>query len=203
MMIRELCFHHKYSRGIVLFSLSLQLPRIWDTFYGFDKRLVRKKLSVGVKKTPNECHRCTIGFEIANVWLHTYTFRWGIVHFLSLLLFLLTNAVECLSFEFDFKANEAAPEPWQNTLNEWLKKNSFFLLENHSNWISPLLAQSTLQLQWNVYPICHLPAMLRGKPISDLNATVLLECMTIDTNDLYDIAGISENILLMQGNVFW
>lgn len=59
-----------------------------------------------------------------------------------------------------------------------------------------------LQLQWNVYPICHLPAVLRGKPISDLNSTALDECMDIDSNDLYDMAGISENILLMQGNGF-
>lgn len=59
-----------------------------------------------------------------------------------------------------------------------------------------------LQLQWNVYPICHLPVTLRNKPISDLNGTVLVDCMDIDSNDLYDIAGISENILLMQGNGF-
>lgn len=112
-------------------------------------------------------------------------------------------------FKFDLEAKEvAALVPWPNTRDEWSTKQKntwlfFSLLENHSNWISPLFAHLTLQLQWNVYPICHLPAPLHGKPISDLNDTVLVECIDIDSNDVYDIAGISENILLMQGNGFW
>lgn len=56
------------------------------------------------------------------------------------------------------------------------------------------------QLQWNVYPICHVPATLRGKPISDLNTTTLSVCSDFDDNDVYDMAGISENILLIRGN---
>lgn len=149
--------------------------------------------------------------------LIAYTFRGSLLGFCFslLLLSLLTNKNShwAFEFEFDWNAEKAARAQQQNDhTKKWViffpKKNAFFsLLENHSNWILPLFAHLTLcfflQLQWNVYPICQLPAALRGKPISDLNATVLVECMDIDSNDLYDIAGISENILLMQGNGFW
>lgn len=89
----------------------------------------------------------------------------------------------------------------------FFKKSSFSVLEailiEFYLYLHIWLTDSFyLQLQWNVYPICHFPVALRGKPISDLNGTVLTECMDIDSNDLYDIAGISENILLMQGNGF-
>ncbi|XP_055295035.1 insulin-like growth factor-binding protein complex acid labile subunit [Sitodiplosis mosellana] len=54
-------------------------------------------------------------------------------------------------------------------------------------------------LSWNVYPICYMPERLRAKPISVLNVTTLDWCTEFD-NDLYDMAGISENILLKRGN---
>lgn len=62
-----------------------------------------------------------------------------------------------------------------------------------------LIESYSLQLQWNVYPICYLPASLRAKPISDLNTTALGSCIDFD-NDLYDMGGISQNILLIRGN---
>lgn len=43
-----------------------------------------------------------------------------------------------------------------------------------------------------------MPERLRAKPISILNATELEWCTDFD-NDLYDMAGISENILLKRG----
>lgn len=49
-----------------------------------------------------------------------------------------------------------------------------------------------------MYPECYLPSTLRGKPISDMNATALSWCSDFD-NDLYDMAGISET-LLIRGN---
>lgn len=80
------------------------------------------------------------------------------------------------------------------------KKKRSVLLVKHILIESPFFILSFAQLQWNVYPICYLPTPLRAKPISDLNATGLDLCTDFD-NDLYDMSGISENILLIHGNI--
>lgn len=58
-----------------------------------------------------------------------------------------------------------------------------------------------LQLQWNVYPICHLPESLQGTPISNIDPQALNWCIRDDVtvNDIgrhtLDAASSSESFL--------
>lgn len=135
--------------------------------------------------------------------------------FALLLLPLLTNKNSHWSFELKFDLeferrqfrhyNQASIQKMSETYILFAIHLKTILIEFYLYlhiWLTGHFFCWYLQLQWNVYPICQWPVTLRGKPISDLNGTALVECMDIDSNDLYDIAGISENILLMQGNGF-
>lgn len=196
---------------LLVFFFSYQ--RIRTIFYGFDKRLAQK--GVSEKKKSNKCH-----WWYNWLWnckcLIAYTFRVSLLGF-SVVIILVDKQKQPVSIRAQiwFKGGDGNSEGTNNKtpiekMSDFLFKKTTLLF--YSTWKTILIEfylclhiwlSVFLQLQWNVYPICHLPASLRGKPISDLNATVLAECMDIDSNDLYDIAGISENILLMRGNGFW
>lgn len=176
------------------------------------------------KKT-NKCHGCTLYnwlWNCKHLIAHTRT------HFgVSLLGFLFLcccyypcwqtkTAIEYSSWNLIWSLGDgnSGTTTTKHPYKKWMNFVCFTPhMKNHSNWILPLFAHLTfgvlcfflslyLQLQWNVYPICRIPVSLRGKPISDLNGTALLDCLDIDSNDLYDIGGISENILLIRGNGF-